>query len=250
MGTQDFQRLRDEATFADTFYAVAARDLTLNETFFRKYAQPRDAWDWRQWGAKRLGRIAGCQLLDFGCGAGEEAVYLAKLGAYVTAIDISPVGVRLTRERARVNGVSDRLVARQMRADPTEFPDASFDVIHGFGILHHVGLETGLAEVKRLLKPGGRGLFFEHMGNIALVERLRSGPSYTAHEHPVTWAEVAAMAPAFSHLELRAFHLFSRLRRHVGLFGSAAVKRLDARLLTAVPALRRFASGLVIYLER
>jgi SAM-dependent methyltransferase len=125
------QRLAEEATFADTAYAKFANQLALNETFFRKYAAPVHDWDWREWGAKRLGSVAGCRLLDYGCGAGEEAVYLAKLGAHVTAIDISPMGVQLTTERAKFNGVDGRLTAMR-RCDPTEFPDESFEIVHGW----------------------------------------------------------------------------------------------------------------------
>ena len=112
--------------------------------------------------------VADNRVLDFGCGAGEESVYLAKLGARVTAIDVSPRGIALTRARAEANGVADLVDAWLMRCDPTAFSDASFDVVHGFGILHHIGLQNGLAEVHRLLRPGGRGVFWEHMGNSTL----------------------------------------------------------------------------------
>ena len=86
-------------------YARYANELRLNQIFFNKYAKPQDDWDWRQYGAKLLGSVSGCRVLDYGCGQGEESVYLAKMGAHVTAIDISPVGVRLTNERARLNVV-------------------------------------------------------------------------------------------------------------------------------------------------
>jgi SAM-dependent methyltransferase len=83
--------------------------------------------------------------------------------ADVTAIDISALGVKLTKKRAEYNSVL--VNALVMRGDPTSFKNESFDAIHAFGILHHVGLENGLNEVSRLLRPGGRALFFEHMGN-------------------------------------------------------------------------------------
>src|SRR5262249_22025937 len=161
-------------------------DLALNAAFFRKYAAPAREWDWRQWGMRRLGPVTGRDVLDFGCGAGEEAVYLAKLGARVTAIDISSTGIELTRARADANGVA--LDARLMRCDPTEFSDASFDVVHGFGILHHVGLDAGLTEVHRVLRRGGHGVFWEHMGNCALIERLRpKAGRATVGERPINW---------------------------------------------------------------
>jgi 2-polyprenyl-3-methyl-5-hydroxy-6-metoxy-1,4-benzoquinol methylase len=248
---QEQARLADEARFADQAYARYAHELELNQTFFKKYAEPKDDWDWRQYGAKLLGLVKGCHVLDFGCGQGEEAVYLAKMGARVTAIDISPIGIRLTEERAKLNGVGDRVSAMLMRCDPTEFPSESFDVVHGFGILHHIGLQTGMKEIRRLLKPRGRGLFFEHMGNSKIIERLRpKEKDYTKGERPITWKEVQKIAPEFSRMVVKPFHIASRLRRRVQLLDRPAVKRVDHAVLSALPFLRHFASGLVIYLEK
>jgi 2-polyprenyl-3-methyl-5-hydroxy-6-metoxy-1,4-benzoquinol methylase len=250
-GGQVQARLVDEARFADQAYARYAHELHLNQTFFKKYAEPQDDWDWRQYGAKLLGSVKGCRVLDYGCGQGEEAVYLAKMGAHVTAIDISPVGIRLTKERASLNGVGDRVNAKLMRCDPTEFPSESFDVIHGFGILHHIGLRVGMKETKRLLKPRGRGLFFEHMGNSRLIERLRpTEKDYTKGERPVTWDEVQELRQEFSVMVTRPFHIAARLRKRIGLLNRPVVKRLDHAILGALPFMRYFASGVVIYLEK
>src|SRR5579863_9380889 len=155
-------QLKQEAAFADADYSLFADQLTVNKTFLEKYANPRHDWDWRQYAANQLGDIQGNKVLDYGCGQGEESLYLAMMGADVTAVDISPVGVEPANKRAKFNQVDARLKAYVMRCDPTSFPDESFDAVHGFGILHHVGLQTGLREIKRLLKPGGKGIFFEH----------------------------------------------------------------------------------------
>jgi 2-polyprenyl-3-methyl-5-hydroxy-6-metoxy-1,4-benzoquinol methylase len=248
---QEEARLADEARFADQAYARHAHNLRMNQIFFKKYADPQDDWDWRQYGAKLLGSVKGCRVLDYGCGQGEEATYLAKMGAQVTAIDISPIGIELTKERAKLNGVGDRVSAMLMRCDPTEFPSESFDVVHGFGILHHIGLQTGMMEIKRLLKPGGRGLFFEHMGNSKLIERFRpKEKAYTKGERPVTWREVQEIRPEFSQMVARPFHIASRLRKRVQLLNRPAVKRVDHTVLSALPFMRYFASGMVIYLEK
>jgi 2-polyprenyl-3-methyl-5-hydroxy-6-metoxy-1,4-benzoquinol methylase len=244
-------RLADEARFADQSYARYAHNLHLNQIFFKKYAEPHDDWDWRQYGAKLLGSVKGCRVLDYGCGQGEESTYLAKMGAQVTAIDISPVGIELTKERARINGVGERVSAMLMRCDPTEFPSESFDVVHGFGILHHIGLQTGMMEIKRLLRPGGRGLFFEHMGNSKLIEWFRpKEKNYTKGERPVTWKEVQEIRLEFSRMVVKPFHIASRLRRRVQLLNRPAVKRVDHAVLSALPFMRHFASGMVIYLEK
>src|SRR5262245_61708696 len=101
---------------------------------FSRYSQPRHRWDWRQFAAKLLGDVRGRQLLDYGCGMGEESTYFALLGATVSAIDVSPLGIRLTRERAAHNGVADRVDAVEMDATATSFPDDTFDLVHGLGI--------------------------------------------------------------------------------------------------------------------
>jgi SAM-dependent methyltransferase len=243
--------LVEEAAYADAFYERYQTDLALNATFFRKYVAPAHDWDWRQWGMKRLGSVAGERVLDFGCGAGEESVYLAKMGARVTAIDVSPRGIALARARAEANGVGDMVDACLMRCDPTLFADASFDVVHGFGILHHIGLQSGLAEVHRLLRPGGRGVFWEHMGNSALIARLRHHEGRaTSGERPLRWSEIAPAAAKFAAVEAHAFHLLSRLRVRLRLAGHPLVKRFDHALLSIVPSLRLFASGVVIIVRK
>src|SRR5215468_3368621 len=159
---------RAEADFANRDYAPYADILEVNPQMFRRYAAPCEPWDWRQQSALLLGDVRGKDLLDFGCGMGEESIYFAKLGARVTGIDISEVGVASLRKRAAHHRLD--VTALEMRADPTSFKDASFDRIHGLGILHHIGIEAGLAEVKRLLRPGGVGVFLEPMGDSPVVE--------------------------------------------------------------------------------
>src|SRR4051812_8834438 len=91
--------LREEASFANEDYAPYAHDLEINPGMFRRYLSPSELWDWRQMAALLLGNIAGLDLLDFGCGMGEESVYFAKLGARVTGIDISDLGVATLKKR-------------------------------------------------------------------------------------------------------------------------------------------------------
>ena len=243
------KHLQAEAEFADRHYGPWANHLTLNEALLRCYAHPRSMSDWRQRLGSYLGDLRGRSVLDLGCGQGEEAVYLATLGAHVTAIDISEVGVDIARRRAVHNGVADRVRAIVMRADPTSFADASFDFIHGIGIIHHVGVENSFAEIRRLLKPGGRAAFLEHMGNSAIIERLRRllGGDFTEYERPVTWDELAARAVDFAEMQLHPYHLTCRLRR---LRQTRLFRAVDHAALTVCPPLRCFASGVVILVRK
>jgi SAM-dependent methyltransferase len=90
-------------------------------------------------------------VLEVGCGTGAFAARLVEEvpGIALLAVDQSPRFVELTRERgvpAQVQDVQHLLV-----------PDAAYDVVLALWMLYHVpGLDRGLAEVRRVLRPGGR----------------------------------------------------------------------------------------------
>src|SRR5512140_1906220 len=98
--------LRVEADFANQDYAPYADALDINLTMFRRYVTPAELSDWRQMSALLLGEVRGKSLLDYGCGMGEESIYLAKLGAKVTGVDISEVGITSLRRRAAYHRLS------------------------------------------------------------------------------------------------------------------------------------------------
>lgn len=249
--------LRDEAEFSNRDYAPYAHDLEINPEMYGKYAAPTQLWDWRQMAAVLMGPVAGRELLDYGCGMGEESVYFAKLGARVTSIDISDVGIATLKRRAAHHGLDIR--ALEMRCDPTSFPAGSFDLVHGMGILHHVGIEPGLAEVWRLLRPGGVGVFLEPMGDhpgieavkALMMKRARFLGDYhpaTEHEHNLTWKEIEDSTRRFSRTLTYPYHLLYRLRVFLPSSDPVhdAVRRIDQALLALMPGLRRYAGAVVI----
>lgn len=247
--------LREEADFANQDYAPYANQLDIDPSMFRKYTTPVELWDWRQMGALLLGELAGKDLLDYGCGMGEESVYFAKLGARVTSIDISEVGVSTLRRRAAHNGLD--IHAYEMRCDPTSFASASFDRIHGMGILHHVGIEAALAEVHRLLRPGGVGVFLEPMGDSPAVEAVKTFlmkharflgdfDHVTDHEHNLTWREIELATQRFSRTAVYPYHLLYRLKRFFPERALDAIRRFDQAALSLAPGLRHYAGACVI----
>lgn len=259
---QDYEhlgaRLRDEAQFSDAMYRAHLEDLDINPTMLGKYAEPSQPWDWRQFAAMRMGDVRGKSLLDFGCGMGEEAVYFARLGARVTAIDISEVGIEITRQRAARHGLAGSIDARVMRADPTDLPSASFDLVHGLGILHHLGdLEAALREVARLLKPDGVAIFLEPLGNSPVVESIKEWllaridpDAVTEHEENLRTAELARHAGLFSSMEIHPFHLLYRVKRFFPPAARDYLRRIDHRVLARFPRLSYYAGAAVIRLRR
>lgn len=111
------------------------------------------------------------RVLDAGCGCGRLSFALRQLGAEsVVGLDLSADNVRLARRRrAKLAAESAESVEPVEPAEPVEFiqgsvlaiplPDESFDVVVSFGVLHHTpDWPLGLAEMMRVLRPGGSGL--------------------------------------------------------------------------------------------
>ena len=247
--------LREEAEFANHDYAPFANDLDVNPGMFRKYAAPSDICDWRQLAALLLGDVRGKDLLDYGCGMGEESVYFAKLGAKVTAIDISDVGISTLKKRAAHNKLDIR--AFEMRCDATSFTPGSFDRVHGMGILHHVGIENALEEVWKLLRPGGVGVFLEPMGDSPVLEAAKNFlmkharflgdfDHVTDHEHNLTWREIETATKRFRTTFTMPYHLMYRLKQFIPTPLYPAVRRIDHAALMFAPMLKRYAGAVVI----
>ena len=111
---------------------------------------------------QRLGAdVTGARVLEVGCGEGAGAqTLLTRLGAaHVTAIDLDHGQV--ARARKRLRNWPDATVEQ---GDITALPltDASVDAVADFGIIHHVpDWRAAIAEVARVLTPGGQFLFEE-----------------------------------------------------------------------------------------
>src|SRR5712692_5573664 len=106
---------------------------------------------------------ANRRVLEYGCGQGSHAFYLAARGAAVTGIDLSDVAIDQGRDRARRERLD--VTFRVMDAERLDFEDDSFDLICGVAILHHLDLQKALSEVSRTLRPGGLAVFLEPLGH-------------------------------------------------------------------------------------
>lgn len=96
----------------------------------------------------------GRPVLEIGCGMGCMAMLWAQRGARVTAADLNPTSIEQTRRRFELFGLNGTI--QQEDANNLSFPDASFDYAYSWGVLHHSpNLERSLAELFRVLRPGG-----------------------------------------------------------------------------------------------
>jgi len=99
------------------------------------------------------GDVAGRRILDAGCGAGPLLAVLRDRGAIVTGFDKSAGMVELARRR--LGDDADLIVA--VLGSPLPFPDDTFDDVTASLVLHYLeDWGPALAELRRVLKPGGR----------------------------------------------------------------------------------------------
>jgi ubiquinone/menaquinone biosynthesis C-methylase UbiE len=94
--------------------------------------------------------------LDICCGAGTNAVYLAKKGFEVIGIDISPTAVKFAKRKAEQAKVKIEVRVQNFLNLP--FADQEFDFVFDMGCFHHVKPEDRLKFIKgvhRVLKSGG-----------------------------------------------------------------------------------------------
>lgn len=192
-----------------------------------------------------LSELSGKIVLEIGSGSGAHSALFRKHGASVVALDI-------TAERVAASGRKLALVregwghACQADGEHLPFKDASFDIVYSNGVLHHsTDTDLCIAEVHRVLKPGGRAVLMLYARHSAIywlnivprallsgeifrwpepewVGRLTEGkPKFGSVRNPVT--------RVYSQKELKhllaAFRIVS-LRRNSFQFDNFAVPRL------------------------
>lgn len=193
----------------------------------------------------------GRQVLEYGCGPGSYAFDLAERGAHVIGVDISPVAIELARKNASDRGLDVTFTV--MNAESLDFADGSFDLVCGSAILHHLDMARGLAEVRRVLKPGGRAVFLEPLGHNPLINwyRRRTPHLRSVDEHPLRMDDLAAFGRSFDHVRVRTFHLTTLaavpLRKAPGFPTLvSALDVVDRGLFRVLPPLRKHAWSCVI----
>ncbi|MBE3590296.1 MAG: ubiquinone/menaquinone biosynthesis methyltransferase [Firmicutes bacterium] len=115
---------------------------------------------------RRLAALAGHErVLDVGTGTADLCLLLApdlRRGGRITGLDLAEEMLRVAAAKVARSPYRDRIELLQGNALSLPFPDASFDVVTtAFAMRNFAGLERALAEMRRVLKPGGRLLAME-----------------------------------------------------------------------------------------
>jgi SAM-dependent methyltransferase len=99
--------------------------------------------------------LAEKDVLEIGTGLGTHAQLLSPYCRSFTGIDLTETASALTAQRLQLFGLPGR--ALQMDAEDMQFAPGSFDYIWSWGVIHHsADTRRVLAEMKRVLRPGGK----------------------------------------------------------------------------------------------
>jgi SAM-dependent methyltransferase len=237
------RQARDRATW----FTLQPSALLVDENAFL------DHETWIRPAFRQLGNLKQARVLDYGCGHGMAGVVLARLGAEVTAFDLSGGYVREARQRARINDVSMNYV--QANGEYLPFPDHSFDRVWGNAVLHHLRLPIAGRELRRVMRPGGIAVFCEPWGENPILNFARNrlpyrGKERTHDEEPLRRWQVDELRDVFPDLEIRGYQFFSMVRRVLSSPRlNAGLERCDRIVLSRVPALERYCRYVVLTLR-
>lgn len=165
------------------------------------------------WLMQRIEREAallrGKRLLEVGCGMGYVSLEFIRRGVRVTATDLTPQAINLTRRHFALENVHAEDV-RVENALSLSFPDDSFDAVWANGVVHATGDTAGaIREIRRVLKPGGRAIishFYRRGSWMHFLHRLgRENVEFKEEDPPVnewyTDREVLDMFDGFEVVE-------------------------------------------------
>ena len=144
----------------------------------------------------------GEQVLDVGCGTGTLALEVARrVGSTGRVAGVDPGTQQIARARAKAARHHVPIEFQVGVIEQLPFPDQTFDVVLSTLMLHHLPAplkRQGLAEIARVLKPGGRLVIadFKH-------KQERHGRAARFHAGGSSMHELAAMVSeaGFEHLE-------------------------------------------------
>jgi 2-polyprenyl-3-methyl-5-hydroxy-6-metoxy-1,4-benzoquinol methylase len=195
-----------------------------------------------------FGDLHGKTLVDLGCGRGEKSLVFASRGANVISVDLSDIALRNLADHCREHGITNIRPVKLAAHDIAQLGPVDF--IYGSMILHHIEpFDAFVAELGRLLRPGGKGFFWENNARSRLMIWFRQHvvgklwvPKYgDPDEFPLTPAEVDMLRREFQVAQQYPELMFFRMASMYLLRGrlQASFAWLD-RHFYRYPALRPY----------
>jgi SAM-dependent methyltransferase len=145
------------------------------------------------------------KVLEYGCGEGAISQRLGPVAKSVVGIDISDVAI----SKATASNQSPNVTFQVMDATKLLFADDSFDLVFGSGIVHHLDTQLAAREVSRVLRLGGKAVFWEPTGGNPMINLYRKATpgARTVEEHPLLTHDFEILRQSFRMVEIAYFGL-------------------------------------------
>ena len=192
-------------------------------------------------------------ICDFGCGSGEMACRLGRMGYKVEGYDVSPDVIEVARKRAELDGVTDKVSFVVADGASDSMPKNRFDTVLAMSVIHHLPLEEGLRTLNDMLQPGGRVAFQEPVAYSGALQWLRDRTpvkkEVSPDERQLGAYDIQRIGEVFEIEEIRHYMIFHRfwklVPKAIQPIFDRIVMRLD-RLLLTIPGMKLFAGAVVI----
>ncbi len=234
---QRFGGEEDSRQHLDKWYRALHSCKTEQDSLIRKWGKDRD-------------------VLEYGCADGKITFKDFDVGREFKSyngIDISDKAIEQAVKRsAGLTNCSFHV----MDAEHLTFSDASFDVVFGTGIIHHLDVEKSLAEIHRVLRPNGKAIFNEPLGHNPMLNFYRSRTPHlrTPDEHPLLVEDFKIAGKYFRDVDTKYFGMTTVLAVPTlkFAFGNSMMKlceKMDSAILK-LPYIKRHAWSVLMVLTK
>jgi len=214
-------KLAQEAEFFDRWAKDNGKLLEpIEPAVLDRYRRPGMLYP-KEYCFRMVGALYDKRILDVGCGEGENAMILARLGARVTGLDVSSGAISLAKQRAILNHVADRAKFICAPLTAASLPEDFFDVIWIDNLLHHVldDLEESVRALLEAAKPGALIICIEPVNLNKTLRKIRFlvpvHTEVTPGERPLEKHDLAILRKIIPDLRTTHFHFLGRLRQFV-----------------------------------
>lgn len=252
------RRQLDERKYYDDFYPkrVLAKGLEVRFDIISGEKRSHNPY-WYTYQCLMESDLTNKRILDVGCGIGDHTIRLAKLGASVVGLDISPVAIKTARHRAKIHDLIENVQFCVGVIEKLNFKDEQFDFVFGIDILHHVEVEPAVREIVRVLRKGGRAYFKEWryipfldtFKRVSLLRKLTGMKTpalfqCTKGEKKLDKHDFLIVTKYFSHVQIAEFGLFTRLAKWIS--AESELEKIDALFFKLFPVLCKYGDAVVL----
>jgi len=150
-----------------------------DKSFYQRYDEFRYRTEGHILGELDKLALSGKKTLEIGLGQGADSMQLIERGALYYGIDLTPESVRRVKERFALFN-KPYCEVQVANAEQIPYADNSFDIVYSHGVIHHSPrIDLIVAEIHRILKPGGQAVImlyhkrsFNYYISIGLLRRM------------------------------------------------------------------------------